>query len=293
MIFLIGSIILTSFLTLWFKVIERYGISNFQVIVYNYFTAVITGSIVNGKFPVNNETVKLEWFPWAMVMGFIFIALFNVIGFTAQRIGVSVASVANKLSMVIPFLFSIYLYNEKATLLKVFGIILALVAVLLTCWPSNGHKENGKKLRGVLLFFIPAILFFASGMLDTMIKYIEHSYLTEENKNDYLISAFSSAALIGAITLIIRLATKKEKFEPRAIIAGICLGVPNYFSIWCLVQVLKDYGDNSSAIIPINNMGIVLFSAVVAWLVFKERLSKVNWMGIILALAAIGLIAYG
>ena len=293
MIFLIGSIILTSFLTLWFKVIERYGISNFQVIVYNYFTAVITGSIVNGKFPVNNETVKLEWFPWAMVMGFIFIALFNVIGFTAQRIGVSVASVANKLSMVIPFLFSIYLYNEKATLLKVFGIILALVAVLLTCWPSNDQKENGKKLRGILLFFIPAILFFASGMLDTMIKYVEHSYLTEENKNDYLISAFSSAALIGAITLIIRLATKKEKFELRAIIAGICLGIPNYFSIWCLVQVLKDYGDNSSAIIPINNMGIVLFSAVVAWVVFKERLSKVNWMGIILALAAIGLIAYG
>lgn len=273
--------------------IERYGISNFQVIVFNYFSAVITGSIVNGEFPVNNETVKLEWFPWAMVMGFIFIALFNVIGFTAQRIGVSVASVANKLSMVIPFLFSIYLYNEKATLLKVFGIILALIAVLLTCWPSNDQKENGKKLRGVLLFFIPAILFFASGMLDTMIKYVEHSYLTEENKNDYLISAFSSAAAIGAIILIIRLATKKEKFEPRAIIAGICLGVPNYFSIWCLVQVLKDYGDNSSAIIPINNMGIVLFSAVVAWLVFKERLSKVNWVGIILALAAIGLIAYG
>ena len=293
MIFLIGSIILTSFLTLWFKVIERYGISNFQVIVFNYFTAVITGSIVNGKFPVNTETVRLDWFPWAMVMGFVFIALFNVIGFTAQRIGVSVASVANKLSMVIPFLFSIYLYNEKATILKVLGIILALVAVLFTCWPTNGQKENGKKLRGILLFFIPAILFFASGMLDTMIKYVEHSYLTEENKNDYLISAFSAASAIGAVSLIILLATKKEKFDPRAIIAGICLGIPNYFSIWCLLQVLKDYGDNSSAIIPINNMGIVLFSAVVAWLIFKERLSTVNWMGIILALAAIGLIAYG
>ena len=293
MLFLLGSIILTSFLTLWFKVIERYGISNFQVIVFNYFTAVITGSIVNGRFPINNETIKLAWFPWAVVMGFVFIALFNIIGFTAQRIGVSVASVANKLSMVIPFLFSIYLYNEKATILKVLGIILALVAVLFTCWPSNDRKGNEKKLRGILLFFIPAILFFASGMLDTMIKYVEHSYMTEENKNDYLISAFSSAAAIGAVSLIFLLATKKEKFDPRAIIAGICLGVPNYFSIWCLVQVLKDYGDNSSAIIPINNMGIVLFSAVVAWLVFKERLSTVNWMGIILALGAIGLIAYG
>jgi drug/metabolite transporter (DMT)-like permease len=40
-------------------------------------------------------------------------------------------------------------------------------------------------------------------------------------------------------------------------------------------------------------MGIVLFSAVFAWLVFKEKLSAVNWAGIILALFAIALIAYG
>jgi drug/metabolite transporter (DMT)-like permease len=291
---LLGSIILTSFLTLWFKVIERYGISNFQVIVFNYITAVITGSIVNGRFPINKETVKLEWFPWAMGMGFIFILLFNILGFTAQRIGVSVASVANKLSMVIPFIFSIYLYNENSTILKSFGIVLALVAVVLTCWPSEqSNNSEGNKVRGILLFIVPAIIFFMSGMLDTMIKYVEHSFMTDENKNDYLISAFSSAAAIGSVSLIIVLITKKQKFEWRAVIAGIGLGVPNYFSIWCLVQVLKQFGDNSSAIIPINNMGIVLFSAVVAWLVFKEHLSRLNWLGIILALGAIGLIAYG
>lgn len=268
--------------------------SNFQVIVFNYITSVVTGSIVNGRFPINNETVKQEWFPWAMVMGLIFISLFIIIGFTAQRIGVSVASVANKLSMVIPFLFSIYLYDERATILKVIGIILALFAVILTCWPSDSGKEGGgQKLSGILLFLIPAILFFGSGMLDTMIKYVEQKFLNEENKNDYLISAFSSAALIGIVSLIILLVTKKQKFDPRAILGGICLGIPNYLSIWCLVRVLKIYGDNSSAIIPINNMGIVLFSAVVAWLVFKEHLSKLNWLGILLALGAIGLIAYG
>jgi len=275
-------------------VIERYGISNFQVIFFNYFTAVITGSIVNGRFPINNETVKQEWFPWAMVMGFIFIFLFHIIGFTAQRIGISVASVANKLSMVIPFMFSIYLYNETATILKVSGIVLALVAVILTCWPSDSTNKNGaKKLRSILLFAVPAFLFFMSGLLDTMIKYIEHSFLTDENKNDYLISTFSSAAAIGGVSFIILLLIGKQKFEWRAVVAGICLGIPNYFSIWCLVQVLKQFGDNSSAIIPINNMGIVLFSAVVAWLVFKEHLSRLNWLGIILAIGAIGLIAYG
>jgi uncharacterized membrane protein len=71
------------------------------------------------------------------------------------------------------------------------------------------------------------------------------------------------------------------------------IGIPNYFSIWCLVQVLKDYQGNSSAILPINNMGIVLFSTVAAWIFFRERLSKLNWLGIILSIAAIAFIAFG
>jgi len=36
-----------------------------------------------------------------------------------------------------------------------------------------------------------------------------------------------------------------------------------------------------------------LFSAIAAWLLFKEKLSLVNWIGIGLAIAAIALIAYG
>jgi multidrug transporter EmrE-like cation transporter len=40
-------------------------------------------------------------------------------------------------------------------------------------------------------------------------------------------------------------------------------------------------------------MGIVLCTALVAWLIFKEKLSAVNWLGIILSLGAIALIAYG
>jgi drug/metabolite transporter (DMT)-like permease len=93
--------------------------------------------------------------------------------------------------------------------------------------------------------------------------------------------------------LILQLLTGKERFDPRAILAGILIGVPNYFSIWSLVRVLKLYGTRSAAIIPINNMGIVLLSAVAAWLLFREHLSRLNLAGIILALASIALIAYG
>ena len=39
-------------------------------------------------------------------------------------------------------------------------------------------------------------------------------------------------------------------------------------------------------------MGIVLFSAIAAFIFFKERLSLLNWTGIMLAIVAIGLIAF-
>jgi len=292
-LFLIGSIIFTSWLTLSFKIVARYKISTIQSIVFNYISSVITGSFVNGIFPINSATFHQAWFPWASVMGIIFISLFNVIAQTAQKIGVAVASVANKLSLIIPFLFSLYLYNEKATVLKIAGIGVALTAVLLTCWPRKQTQTNQSGISRGLMILLPLILFLASGLLDTMIKYVEHSFLNDENQNAYLITAFSVAAGIGVLVLILLFSTGRQKFEPRSVVAGICIGVPNYFSIWCLLRVLKQNAGNSSAIIPINNMGIVLFSTVIAWLFLKEKLSALNWAGIILSLGAIALIAFG
>src|SRR5689334_887772 len=110
MIDLIGSIVLTSWLTLSFKWVELLKLDRLQAIVFNYIFCVITGSIVNGHVPDYGSNVQTDWFKWACLMGGVFIFLFNIIAFTAQRIGVAVASVANKLSLVIPFIFSIYLY---------------------------------------------------------------------------------------------------------------------------------------------------------------------------------------
>jgi drug/metabolite transporter (DMT)-like permease len=294
LLYLLASIVLTSYLTLSFKAVEKFGIPVFQAIVFNYITCVITGSVVNGSFPLNASVIEQPWGKWAIVMGCLFITIFNVIGFTAQKIGVAVASVANKLSLVIPFVFSIILYNEQASWLKVVGILLAVVAVIFTCWPQkNDETPAHKHLSKALYIIVPAVLFIGSGLLDTLVKYVEQTYLNESNNNAYLIASFATAATIGTLTLLFVTLTGKQKFDARSIIAGICIGIPNYFSIWFLVKVLKQNQGNSSAIIPINNMGIVLLSSLVAWMLFKEKLTTVNWIGILLSLGAIALIAFG
>jgi drug/metabolite transporter (DMT)-like permease len=291
MLYLIGSIVFSSWLTLSFKLVERFRINNLQVIVFNYFTCVITGSVINGSFPVRKETSSEAWFPWALVMGTIFVLLFNLVAATAQKLGIAVASVAYKLSLVIPFMFSLYLYGEENTVLKTVGIVLALIAVVLTCYQPRVGEKTGP--GSFVIWMLPLMLFFGSGLLDTMIKYVEQSFLDETNNNSYLITAFLAAASVGTIILGILVLQKKQRLSWKAVLGGIAIGVPNYFSIWCLIKVLKDYGTNSSAIIPINNMGIVLFSSFVAFIFFREKLSLLNWMGIILSLGAIALIAFG
>lgn len=291
MIYLIGSIVLTSYLTLSFKACEKYGVNVFQAIVFNYITCVITGSIVNGAFPIHMENIQTPWFGWAMIMGVMFVSIFNIVAITAQKNGVAVASVANKLSLIIPVILSVYLYKETVAGWKVVGVGLALVAVVLTCYTNAEKGHTAQKNRWVYL--LPLVLFISSGLLDALINHVQLTYVTAENNNDYLVSSFFSAATIGSLLLLIQLIRGKQLFVWKNLLAGILIGIPNYFSIWCLVHFLQESPWQTSASIPVNNMGIVLFSAVVAWILFKERLTKINWLGILLSLVAIYLIAFG
>jgi drug/metabolite transporter (DMT)-like permease len=293
MLYLTGSIVLTSYLTLAFKVCERYKISIFQAIVFNYITCVITGSVVNGSFPVNAAAMKTPWFQWACVMGVLFVSIFNVIGLTTQKIGVAVASVANKLSLIIPVMLSVYLYHETVAGWKLAGVLLALAAVVLTCYQDATADKPGTTPQSKWKYLLPLVLFVGSGLLDALINHVQQTYVTEENKNAYLISGFLSAATIGSTLLLIQYARGRQRFEVKNLLAGLIIGIPNYFSIWCLVRFLKVSPWQSSASIPVNNMGIVLFSSVAAWLLFREKLSKINWFGIALSVISIYLIAFG
>lgn len=292
MLALIASIVLASYLTLSFKVLERLKISTFQSIVFNYVACVVTGILLSGSFPFQASLFSEPWLPWAGLMGFCFIFLFNIIALNAQRLGVAVASVANKLSLVIPVIFSVFLYKETLGWGQVLGILLALVSVVLTTWPEQRALDMQRKKHATWVYLLPVVLFVGSGLLDTLVKYVEQGFINDGNKNAYLISSFGVAAALGLMMLLLQVFSGKEKPDWRALLAGILIGVPNYFSIWALMRVLKDYSNQSAAIIPINNMGVVLFSTIMAWLLFRENLSRLNRIGILLAVAAIALIAF-
>ncbi len=292
MIFLAGSIIFSSFLVLAFKVTEKYKIDTFQAIVFNYATCIITGAIVTGNMPAYEKFVNKSWFAWAAAMGLGFVISFNLIALTVKKSGLSAAAVASKLSLVIPFIFSVWLYDDDISFLKISGIVIAIIAVVLSSTRFTDKGINsGKAYSIAAMITLPAIVFCFTGLLDTAIKYVEHNFLTAGIQDDYLITCFSFAFAAGLLVLITLLVSRRKTLQGRAVIAGIVIGIPNYFSIWCLMKALKQYGNYSSVLIPVNNLGIVLLSVLAGWIIFKEKYSLLNWIGTGLAVLAIIMIS--
>ena len=151
MIYLLLSILASTIILILFKLFDRYGVNTLQAIVVNYITACFSG-LMTYNAPVNvGEIVSAKWFFGALALGFLFISIFNVMALTTQRNGLSVASVAAKMSVIIPVVFGIYVYNEGYGIQKIVGVILALIAVYLTCIKSKTAINTNKGL------FLPVI----------------------------------------------------------------------------------------------------------------------------------------
>ncbi len=65
------------------------------------------------------------------------------------------------------------------------------------------------------------------------------------------------------------------------------LGFINFFSTYFLMKALANDAMESSFVFAINNIGIILFNSMIAILVFKEKITKINLLGVVLALISI------
>ncbi|HNF72385.1 MAG TPA: hypothetical protein PLP34_08225, partial [Chitinophagaceae bacterium] len=291
MIFLLISILLNTYLGVSFRVFSRFGFDLFQTIVFNYAFCVISGCIFSGHWPVGEQTLHQEFFPWALLMGALFISVFNLIAWSSLKTGVTITQSANRLSLVIPVLFAILFLNEQMSALKAVGVLLAIPAVILVSKKSG--ERNAESLKA-WEYLIPFILFISSGVIDTLTKFVQQGYLRHDaDANSYLILGFMSAFVIGLLALVYLVSRGRKKFHPKNLLSGMLLGIPNYFSIFFLVKALQSNALSSSAIIPINNIGVLFLSAIIGMFIFKERLSRLNLVGLFCTLLAIFFIFLG
>jgi multidrug transporter EmrE-like cation transporter len=97
---------------------------------------------------------------------------------------------------------------------------------------------------------------------------------------------FLVAFSVGGLLLVF----KRQRLTVKNITAGILLGIPNYFSIFFVLRSLDIM--ESSLVFPILNIGVVILSALIGWGYYKEHLSKLNLLGVVLAISSIYILIY-
>jgi len=289
MIYLIASVCCSTLLVIILKLFPKYGVNTLHGIVVNYFTCVLFGALLHHvSIKQMQAAFTQDWIFPTIILGFLFIVIFNLSGISSQKIGISVTSMSMKLALVFPILFGFIFYHEKVILIKMVGIVLAIVAVVLSSLsaPKREQKHDNNKW----LFLLPIIVFIGSGACDSLVQFTQKKYFTNGGFESFSIMLFLIASLAGLVFAVLMYVRNREKLSMRSMIGGLLLGVPNYLSLYFLLKVLVTTGWESTIVFPLANIGVVVTSAIVGILVFKEKLSKINVIGIVVAVFAIGLI---
>jgi drug/metabolite transporter (DMT)-like permease len=233
-----------------------------------------------------------DWTQYSLALGVGFIITFILSGLATQKIGMTITSMANNVSLVIPVLFSLLVFDSGGKAfdwINYSGLALAILAVAIATFKT----EKGIKANFWLQGGLALAVFLMYGITNTAINYLNITYIADATKVvPVTLVMVLGAAVSGLIVLVIRALNGLEKIEVKNILAAVTLGIPNFLSFYFLILTLGYFGNSGAFVYPIYNMGVILVSAFVAILFFKEKVSNLNKLGLFLAVIAILMISW-
>ena len=293
MIYLLLCILCSSLLVFLFKVFDHYKIEAYPAIVFNYITCVVCG-LLHSQSPMADAVASIHapWLWLAIAMGIFFIHVFSLVGITALRFGVSTASVAMKLGLVLPVLLAFTVYHEPITWNKIVGISCALIAVVLSSIKEHSQEEKHKAVKGIALF-LPLLVLLVSGICDAGAQLGDKLYFQNGAADNFVVVIFLFAGITGICYLTFNVLKGKMKLQWNQVLGGIALGIPNYGSLLFIMKSLDTVEGGSSVVFPVINISTVIGATMLSILFFKEHLNKYNRLGIVFAMLCIFFIYFG
>jgi drug/metabolite transporter (DMT)-like permease len=285
MIYIAISIFLFNILVIFFKLFEKYNIDNLQALLANYIISAFLALYLIEDFTSLEQITKSNWIYHALIIGVLFISIFNLYALSIQKVGIAITSVINKMSFIIPVIASIILYkNESLTISIIIGVSLALIGIYLSSTNNTTFKFDKKYLWLIM------IIFFGQGIVDVILNDSKFHISRNENMFFFLV-LFISASITGILILIFQ--NKINTIKLKNLGWGILFGIPNFFSIHFFLKALQsnDFINKSYLIFPLTSVGIVVTTTLVGVLIYKEVLSKRNVLGIFLAIISIMIIS--
>lgn len=286
MLFLFLAILGSGLIPVLFRGFADWRINVFWAIPVNYLTCILVGGVWAGH-ALDLAGLPLQpWFWLAALQGIVLAVNFFLLAYTAQRAGVSVAALASRLAVAIPSLLAFLVYGDSLSVAKIAGLAAALLSLYL-CTAPEGRTAPEHPLA---IKFLPLLVFVSFGCYFIVIKYAQAHYLNDSSYHAYVMSSFLFAFLTAVVICLARGVLTLADFAITHVIAGLLLGVVNYVAVYALVKALALEGWQSSQLYPIYSVGVVAVSALLAMLLFNERLSLTRKAGLIVGLIAVVLL---
>ncbi|OOQ62156.1 DMT family transporter [Mucilaginibacter pedocola] len=282
MLYVFLSVCCSVIVSVLLKLARRYSIDISQAITWNYSIAILlTWFFFRPVVDLTSiETFHLPAIYFAV--GILLPVVFMVMASAVRVAGIVRTDVAQRLSLLVSLSAAFWLLNEPLTAMKAVGIAIGFAAIICSI-PWQKQTANRKVLSNAWFYLL--VVFFGFGAIDILFKQVathkEVAYTTS------LFLIFILAFIIALIGLIFRVVTKGTRISWPHIMFGWIIGVANFGNILFYLKAHRQLSANPSTVFSAMNIGVITAGALVGLVVFKEKLTLLNKIGIVLAIAAI------
>lgn len=277
MIYIILSICCSVTVAILLKLAKRYQISIIQAVTVNYLAA-LTLCFFFFKPDVKLVTHSAPW-PIYIALAVLLPSIFLFLAASVKSLGIVKTDIAQRLSLFIPILAAYFIFNEDFNDFKITGLIIGFVAIVLTFLRKSDKKDD----KGNLLY--PIMVFVGFGVIDVLFKqialYKELPYTTS------LFTVFCLSFVVSLIIVTVMVFSGKVKLQLVNVACGLILGFFNFGNILFYMKAHKALAANPSTVFAAMNLGVIIVGTLIGVIAFKEKLSKLNYAGIVLAIAAV------
>ncbi len=278
MIYLLLAILCSTSITLFFKWNDELKASVLYLLLGNYVVASGLGLFF--YFRQTSDVTSVQSFLFGLAVGAVFVGAYFIYNMAVKFADASLATVSSRLSVAIPVILSILVFNEKPGFVQVVGLLFVLATLIFFYFSLSGHKHRQFHL---IDFFYLFLLWLGIGLGDFSMKVFQ-TWRPVAEKPFFLTVIYSSAFFYTLVAIW----WQRQDFDGKAFLLGMALGVPNMFSTYFLLSALNHLP--AVVVYPVVNLGIILLTLILVYLIWKERLNTMGVMALISGAVAIVLL---
>ncbi|WP_316821981.1 EamA family transporter [Pedobacter gandavensis] len=280
MIYLIISIFCSVTVAVLLKLARRYKINVLQAITWNYLFAIALSFIFFKPSIAELTNAKLS--PVYLCLGVLLPLVFWFLGASIRNIGIARTDIAQRLSLFISILAAYFLFGDQFNTLKILGLCFGFTAIIFTLYRKSASLTTGGN------WIYPLLVFFGFGIIDILFKQI--AQIKDLAYTSSLILTFAISFVISLLSILYLAVVKQQKLELVNFACGAVLGFFNFGNILFYLKAHREMADHPSTVFAAMNIGVIILGTLVGVFLFKEKLNKLNYLGLALALIAIILI---